>query len=281
MAILQTMFRRSRFRWLIAVIALILLLLAFFKITSVFGIGAFGPVAPVQLVPQVLSVRPHDTNAYTEGLVWYDGFLYESSGLYTRSNLRKVDPQTGQVLRRIDDPGQVFGEGLALDGNRLIQLTWHEGVAYLYDLDTFAQTGTFSYAGEGWGLCFDGGRFYMTDGSANISVRDAASFAVKGQLHIAQDGVPVTMLNELECVGDSLYANVWKTDEILRIDKGTGRITGFVDASGLLSSQELEAAGSEGVLNGIAYDSMHDTFYITGKLWPKLFEVRFVAKGGS
>lgn len=235
--------------------------------------------APEQLVPQILSTQPHDTTSYTEGLVWFDGFLYESSGLYSSSYLRQLDPQTGKVLRQINDPAQVFGEGLALEGNHLVQLTWHEKIAYLYDLNTFAQTGTFSYEGEGWGLCFDGQRFYMTDGSSVISIRDAKTFAVTGMLQVVRDGKPVTQLNELECVGGSLYANVWMTNNILRLDKASARVTAVIDGSGLLTPQEVEAAGQQGVLNGIAYDPASDTFWITGKLWPKMFAVKFVAKG--
>lgn len=237
------------------------------------------PLAPPEpLVPQILSVRPHDTSSYTEGLLWDNGFLYESSGLYGKSNIRKVDPNTGHVLRRQDDPAQVFGEGLALEGNRLVQLTWHEGTAEVFDRDTFAQTGGFSYDGEGWGLCFDGARFYMSNGSAVISARDGKTFAIMKQLQVRWSGKPVTMLNELECVRDSLYANVWRTNNILRIDKETGQVTGVIDASGLLSEQEYAEAGDDGVLNGIAYDPQSDTFLITGKLWPKLFLVKFVRK---
>jgi glutaminyl-peptide cyclotransferase len=201
-----------------------------------------------------------------------------SSGLYGESDLRQVDPQTGNVLRRIKDPPQVFGEGLALNGNRLVQLTWHEKVAFIFDLDTFAEISSFSYDGEGWGLCFDGRQFYMTNGSASISARDAKSFAQVSEVRVVQDGQPVDMLNELECVGDSLYANVWKTNNILRIDKATGRILAVIDTLGLLTPEEVAAAGPKGLLNGIAYDPTHDTFLITGKFWPKLFEVKFVPK---
>lgn len=236
---------------------------------------------PEQLIPKILSVRPHDPSAFTEGLVWSNGFLYESSGLYSESDLRQVDPLTGKVLRRTKDPPQVFGEGLALNENRLVQLTWQEKIAYVYDLNTLAQISSFSYDGEGWGLCFDGKQYYMTNGSALISARDAKTFARVSEVQVVQEGQPVDMLNELECVGDSLYANVWKTNNILRIDKATGRITAVIDASGLLTPEEMAAAGpdGDGVLNGIAYDPTRDTFLITGKLWPKLFEVKFVPTG--
>ena len=238
-----------------------------------------GPAA--QLVPRILSVRPHDTSSYTEGLVWTDGLLYESSGLYGVSSVRKVDPQTGRVLSLTKDPPQVFGEGLALDGKRLYQLTWKEQIGFIYDLDTLSQTGSFSYKGEGWGLCFDGHHFIMSNGSAFLSIRDAKTFAVLNSVHVMLNGAPVNMLNELECVGGSVYANVWLTDHIVRIDAASGRVTAVIDASGLLTQAERAAAGSDGVLNGIAYDPATDTFFITGKRWPKLFEVTFVPRGSD
>lgn len=233
---------------------------------------------PERLILQVLSVMPHDTSSYTEGLLWDNGFLYESSGLYGKSNIRKVDPKTGQVLQRQDDPTQVFGEGLALDGNQLVQLTWQEHTAYIYDRDRFTQTGSFSYQGEGWGLCYDGEHFYMSNGSATISARDGKTFAVINQVQVVWSGKPVTMVNELECVEDSLYANVWRTNNILRIDKASGQVTAVIDASGLMTEQEYAEAGDDGVLNGIAYDPQSGTFFITGKQWPKLFQVKFVPK---
>lgn len=240
------------------------------------------PATPILLVPKVLSVWHHDPNSFTEGLLWHNGLLYESSGLYGQSNLREVDPETGLVLGRIEDSSSVFGEGLALDGsNHLYQLTWQEKLGYIYDLDTLTQIGTVSYDGEGWGLCFDGQHFFMSDGSALIYIREARTFAVLGSIQISQTGKPISNLNELECVGDSIYANVWKTNTILRIDKATGEVTGIIDASGLLTPQELAQTGSDGVLNGIAYDPTHDVFLITGKLWPKLFEVKFVQKSGN
>ena len=235
-------------------------------------------MVPIQLIPQVLSVWPHAPNSFTEGLLWHNGLLYESSGLYGKSNLREVDLLTGLVLRRVEDPSSVFGEGLALEGNHLYQLTWQEKLGYIYDLKTFAQVGMISYEGEGWGLCYDGQHFFMSNGSALISMREPKTFAVLHSIQIVENGQPVSNLNELECVGDSIYVNVWKTNIILRIEKTTGEVTGVIDASGLMTPQELAQAGADGVLNGIAYDSTHDTFLITGKLWPKLFEVRFVPK---
>ncbi len=236
---------------------------------------------PEQLIPQVVAVWPHDSTSFTEGLLWYNGFLYESSGLYGKSNIRKVDPQTGVVLQRVDDPAQVFGEGIALDGNRLFQLTWRENVGNAYDLDTLHQLGTIAYEGEGWGLCFDGKYFFMSNGSAFLFKRDPKTFAVLGRVQVMQDGEPINRINELECVENSIYANVWMTNTILRINKSSGKVTGVIDATGLLTPEELAQAGSEGVLNGIAYDPDHHVFLVTGKLWPKLFAVKFVPETGN
>ncbi len=236
------------------------------------------PIIVEDLVLEVLSVRPHDTNSYTQGLLLYEGLFYESAGLNGESNLRQVDPETGKVLRRVNVPAKYFAEGLALVDNRLIQITWHEKTAFVYDLKTFKQLGTFSYEGEGWGLCYDGQSLYMSDGSDIITQRDPKTFAATGQIHVVLNGQPVIQLNELECVGASIYSNVWHTDNIMRIDKATGRVTATIDAAGLLTPSEKEAAGSEGVLNGIAYDPKTTHFLITGKFWPKLFEVRFVPR---
>jgi len=224
----------------------------------------------------VLSVRPHDPTAYTQGLVWDHGTFYESAGLYGRSSLRQVEPRTGEVLRRVDLAPGFFAEGLALVGNRLLQLTWKEGVAFQYDARTFERTGEFHYEGEGWGLCDDGRRLVMSDGSDHLGFRDRRTFALLGGVDVRLDGRPATQLNELECVDGAIYANVWRTDEILRIDPANGRVTAVIDAGGLLDAAAQEQAD---VLNGIAYDPEKKTFYITGKLWPKMFEVVFV--GGS
>jgi glutamine cyclotransferase len=236
---------------------------------------------PEQLVPKVLAVWPHDPNSFTEGLLWYNGFLYESSGLYGKSNVRKVNPQTGLVLQYTDNPTTVFGEGIALNGNRLFQLTWHENIGYVYDVDTLAPVTTISYEGEGWGLCFDGQHFFMSNGTAFIFKRDAKTFAILDSVQVMQNGEAISKLNELECVEDSIYANVWMTNNILRINKVAGKVTGVIDASSLLTPEELTQTGPDGVLNGIAYDPDDDVFLVTGKLWPKLFKVKFVPKIGN
>jgi glutamine cyclotransferase len=226
-----------------------------------------------RLKVQVVSTRPHDPGAYTQGLLLHGGSLYESAGLYGVSTLREVDPQTGAVKRKVEVPQQYFAEGLALVDNRLIQLTWQEKVAFVYDLATFEKKGEFRYDGEGWGLCYDGKRLVMSDGSDRLTFRDPATFAPTGGVNVTFSGRPAFQLNELECADGMVYANVYGSDAILRIDPQTGRTRAVIDASGLLTPDEKAKAE---VLNGIAWDPAKKTFLITGKHWPKMFEVRFV-----
>lgn len=232
--------------------------------------------APERLKVKVLSTRPHDPAAYTQGLLLHGGSLFESTGVYGASSLREVDPQTGTVKRKVDVPQKYFAEGLALVGDRLIQLTWQEQTAFFYKLSDFTKAGEVRYDGEGWGLCSDGTRLVMSDGSDRLTFRDPKTFAVLGGVNVTLSGRLIDRLNELECVGGAIYANVWQTDDILRIDPGSGKVTAVIDASGLLSPAERQQ-GAE-VLNGIAWDPAKKTFLITGKLWPKMFEVVFVPR---
>jgi glutaminyl-peptide cyclotransferase len=231
---------------------------------------------PEQLVAEVISVRPHDPGAFTQGLLLHDGDLYESTGLTGRSSLRQVEPLTGEVKRRRELAPELFGEGLALAGGRLVQITWQDGRAFSYDLaDWAAAPREFRYSGEGWGLCADGSRLVMSDGSSRLTFRDPSTFEPTGGVSVTLAGQPVERLNELECVDGEVYANVWQTDEIVRIDAAGGVVTGVVRADGLLTPAERQATD---VLNGIAYDPQTGHFLITGKLWPKLFEVAFVPR---
>jgi glutaminyl-peptide cyclotransferase len=184
-----------------------------------------------------------------------------------------VDLISGDVSQSIPLDGQFFGEGLALVDNRLIQITWQENTAFVYDRDSFERIGQFSYSGEGWGICYDGQRLVMSDGSSDLTFRDPTTFEVQGTIPVRLEGQPVERLNELECVGNDVYANVWQTDTIVRVDPGTGQVRATVDAAGLLNPSER--AGAD-VLNGIAYEPETGNFLITGKLWPRIFEVRFV-----
>lgn len=240
------------------------------------SIGTKSPSpAPVeQLLVEVVGRRPHDRTSYTEGLVLAGGRLFESSGQYGKSTLREVQPQSGEVLRSIPLDPRYFGEGLAAVDDRLIQLTWHEHTALVYRTSDFAQIGTFNYDTEGWGLCDDGTRLVMSDGTSTLYSRDRATFALLGSVEVTNEGEPVADLNELECVDGQVYANVYQTDTIVRIDPASGRVTAEIDASGLLTMDEI--VGSE-VLNGIAYDAPAGIFLITGKYWPTLFAVRFVS----
>ncbi|OPL15589.1 MAG: glutaminyl-peptide cyclotransferase [delta proteobacterium MLS_D] len=224
---------------------------------------------------QVLAVYPHDSDAFTQGLVLHEGFLYESTGLYGASELRKVEKETGAVLQRRVLPAMYFGEGLAIAGNRLVQLTWREETAFIYDADSLEPLGCFTYEGEGWGLCFDGEFFYRSDGSDNLYIHDQHTFDVLNVLRVTCEGEPVDGLNELECVGASIYANIYTTNHIVRINKQNGRVTAIIDAGKLVPARERFPLPPDGVLNGIAHDPPEDAWYLTGKLWPRLFRVRF------
>jgi glutamine cyclotransferase len=221
----------------------------------------------------VLREFSHERDAYTQGLVWWDDQLFESTGRVGDSTLRRLDPQTGEVLQRIDLAEQYFGEGLALVDQRLIMLTWRAERAFTYDRDSFEALDTYRYRGEGWGLCLDGDRLVMSDGTDLLTFRDPVTFEPIGEQRVRLRGQPLHKLNELECVDGAVYANVWEDDFLVRIDPETGGVTDYIDAAGLLQGDDL--IGSE-VLNGIAYNPDAETFYITGKWWPKMFEVRFV-----
>lgn len=232
------------------------------------------PAAPTSLRAEVLDTAPHDPNAFTQGLELVDGVLYEGTGLEGESSIRATDPDTGDVERQTALPGDLFGEGITVVGDTIWQLTWQDGVAIRRDRATLAERGRAEYRGEGWGLCHDGEQLVMSDGSDRLTFRDPRTFAETGRTRVRDaDGEPVDRLNELECVDGAVYANVWQTDHIVRIDPSSGRVTATVDLTGLLPEAERAAAD---VLNGIAAIPGTDEFLITGKWWPTLFRVRFV-----
>ncbi|HEX2202985.1 MAG TPA: glutaminyl-peptide cyclotransferase, partial [Longimicrobium sp.] len=228
--------------------------------------------APAPVVP-VRTVRsyPHDPEAYTQGLLFHEGRLYESTGRYGQSSLREVALETGEVLRKVDLPQQYFAEGLTLLDGRLYQLTWQQGMGFVYGLDDFRQTGTFAYDGEGWGLATDGRQLVLSDGSNRLRFIDPATSQVERTLEVMDGPDYVHQLNELEWVRGEVWANVWHSSRIARINPQTGRVVGWLDLSGVLPSQPL--ADPEAVLNGIAYDAAADRIYVTGKLWPTIFEI--------
>lgn len=224
---------------------------------------------------EVVHTYPHDSNAFTQGLVFVDGHLYESTGRQGHSSVRMVDLATGWVLKEYDLPKQYFGEGLTDWGDTLVQLTWTSGVAFVYDRSTFTVRHTFHYTGEGWGLTHDSTALILSDGSATLRFLDPNSFREIRKLKVRdEDNRPVSNLNELEYVRGEIYANIWHEDRIARISPKTGRVLGWIDLSGLLKSDEV--SDPEAVLNGIAYEAKSDRLFVTGKLWPKLFEIKIV-----
>lgn len=222
---------------------------------------------------QVLAVLPHDTTMYTEGLEIHDGVLYESSGLAGQSRVRTAALASTALLREATLPAPLFGEGLTVTDDRLWQLTWTSGVAIERDPATLAQRRRVTYHGQGWGLCHDGHQLVMSDGSDQLTFRDPVTFAPSSRLAVRLDGEPVSQLNELECAGGVVWANVFQTDRIVRINPSTGAVTGVVDAAGLPRTRQRSSGD---VLNGIAAIPGTDEFLITGKRWPSMFRVRFV-----
>ena len=222
---------------------------------------------------KVVRTFPHDPRAFTQGLFFFEGKFYESTGLYGRSSLRRVDPDSGVVERGVDLPADLFGEGVTRVGGRLVQLTWQNGRALVWNLATRRMDRVFAYQGVGWGLCFDGRHLIASDGSDRLALRDPESFARVGEIAVRRAGQPLRNLNELECVEGIVYANVWQDSHIARIDARTGEVTGWIDASGLLSPDEARGAD---VLNGIAYLPASGHLAVTGKLWPRIFEVEIV-----
>jgi len=220
---------------------------------------------------EVVNVYPHDREAFTQGLLFRDGVLYESTGLNGKSSLRKVQLETGKVLQQIPVDARYFAEGLTDWGPRLVQLTWNTNVGFVYDLASFKQQQTFSYSGEGWGLARDDRRLIMSDGTSTLRFLDPQTLKVTGQVQVTDGGVPIRDVNELEYVDGQVYANVWLTDRIAIIAPDTGRVTAWLNLAGLMSKSRLSG---DAVLNGIAYDTQRKRLFVTGKLWPSLFEIK-------
>ncbi len=224
-----------------------------------------------EFVVDVVREFPHDTAAFTQGLLWHDGALYEGTGEVGRSSIRRVTLETGAVEQRRDVPAPYFGEGIAILGDRLFQLTWKNGVAFVYDRRTFAPRGEFRYPGEGWGLTTDGTRRVMSDGTATLRFLDPDTFDTLRTVTVTENGSPVRYLNELEWIKGEVWANVWTRDRIARIDPQSGAVVGWIDLTGLLPASWR--TGAEDVLNGIAYDAAGDRLFVTGKKWARLYQV--------
>lgn len=232
------------------------------------------PAPAVQAVPEykavIVNSYPHDERAFTQGLVYHNGLLYESTGIYGKSSLRKSVPETGETVKKISLPPSIFAEGLALYSNHLIQITWHSETGYVYDSSSFELLKTFRYKGEGWGLCCDGNRLIMSDGSAVLRFLDPETFEPQGRLEVTAAGKPLANLNELEFVDGLIYANVWQSDRIACINPETGAVEKWINCEGLRPHSALM---TEDVLNGIAWDPEGKRLFVTGKLWNVLYEV--------
>jgi len=222
---------------------------------------------------EVLNIFPHDPQAFTQGLVYHEGYLYESTGLYGESSLRKVELETGEVLRKVDLSEAYFAEGLALYEDRLFQLTWREGTGFIYGLEDFSLIDQFVYQTEGWGLTHDGERLIMSDGTNNLYFLDPNTLQITKTLEVTFMGEEIVRLNELEYIRGEIYANIWQTDYIVRIDPTTGDVLGWIDLGGILPE---DLRGGTDVLNGIAYDQEGDRLFVTGKFWPQLYEIQLI-----
>ena len=220
----------------------------------------------------VVRTYPHDPTAYTQGLVWHEGRMFEGTGQVGKSSIREVELQTGRVIRKRDVPPPHFGEGFVILGDNLYEITWQTHKAFVYDWKTFAPKKEFTYEGEGWGLTTDGTSLIMSNGSSAITFRDPTTFAIQRTINVTDHDVPVNSLNELEWVKGEIWANVWQSDQIARINPESGAVVGWIDLAGIFPASER--TGSEEVLNGIAYDAANDRIFVTGKNWPKLFEIK-------
>ena len=228
---------------------------------------------------RILHAYPHDPRAFTQGLIYVDGYLYESTGLNGQSTLRKEDLKTGRVLKEVSLPPQYFGEGLTNWGSTLIQLTWQSHVGFVYDRASFRLLRSFHYPWEGWGLTQDGRHLILSDGSDTLHFLNPTTFSQARSIRVSDNGALVKDLNELEYIHGEIYANVWMTDRIARISPATGHVLGWIDLSGLLPGIFVREPGA--VLNGIAYDPARKRLFVTGKLWPRLFEIQLVRESGS
>jgi glutamine cyclotransferase len=245
-----------------------------------FQVGQAFPQTSANASPEytfvLVHVFPHDTEAYTQGFAYRDGFLYEGTGRNGRSSLRKVRLETGEVIQQVDLGPEFFGEGITLVKDKVLQLTWKSGMGFVYDLNSFHLLRKFSYPGEGWGLATNGREIFMSDGTSEIRVLDTETLQEKRRLKVRDGLTPVDQLNELEFVEGQIFANVWHSNRIARISPQTGDVVGWIDLTGILSP--VYRLDSEAVLNGIAYDPIQKRLFVTGKLWPSVYEIRLAPK---
>jgi len=223
---------------------------------------------------KIIQVYPHDTEAFTQGLVFKDGFLYEGTGLFRNSSLRKIDLESGKVLKIKKIPDRFFGEGITIFGDRIIQLTWKGNIGFVYNKNTFNLTDRFNYPYEGWGICQDGKYLIVSDGTSTIRFLEPDNFREISRITVQENGTPINNINELEYVKGEIYANIWQSEFIAKINPLNGSISGWIDLTGLLKMENVEKKVD--VLNGIAYDRENDRLFVTGKLWPFVFEIELI-----
>ena len=265
-----------KLRVILSHLAIVLLLTA--AVPSVPGQSSHQVQAtkPPEYTFKIVRVFPHDPTAFTQGLAYRDGFLYEGTGLNGRSSLRKVRLETGEIVQQVNLTPEFFGEGITILKDQILQLTWTSQTGFVYDISNFRLLRKFSYSGEGWGLASDGHDVFMSDGSAEIRVLDAGTFTEKRRIKVRDGATAIDQLNELEFVDGELFANVWQTDRIARISPRTGKVVGWIDLKGLLSP--MYRLDENAVLNGIAYDAAGKRLFVTGKLWPSIFQIQLVRK---
>jgi glutamine cyclotransferase len=253
--------------------------LAGFILATLFLCAGTGTAAPPDATAPamgyaVVAEYPHSTSSFTEGFFYLDGLFYEGTGMPSHSQLLAIQPETGKVVRSFDLPSQYFGEGIVDWGDKIYEWTWTSHIGFIYDRATFKPVGHFEYAGEGWGMTHTSTELVTSDGTATLRFRNPATFEETRNIIVRDGETPISQLNELEWVHGSIYANLWHSDLIARIDPADGHVLAWIDLSGLLPA--TERTNPEAVLNGIAYDAEHDRLFVTGKLWPKVFEIKVV-----
>lgn len=266
-------------KWIWLLIFALLLIITAVILTCVFyKPGEIHSSLPEELTSymtyEILNTFPHDPQAFTQGLVFHEGYLYESTGLYGESSLRKVDLESGEILERVDLPDQIFAEGMVIFEDHIFQLTWREKIGFVYDLEDFLLINQFFYPVEGWGLTHDGQDLIFSDGTSSLYFMNRYTFEILGSITVTDQGQEIQRLNELEYIQGEIFANIWGTDDIIRIDPETGQVLGWIDMSGILPD-ELRTADTD-VLNGIVYNLEEDRLFITGKCWPRLYEIQLI-----
>ena len=269
--------QRRRLILILITAGVLIILLAVWVIQGIQPVSSLPASLDEMMTYEVVNIYPHDDQAFTQGLIYLDGYLYESTGLYGESTLRRVDLETGEVQDRVDLEPDYFAEGLTAWEDSLLQLTWREGTGFVYRLTDFSLQERFTYPTEGWGLTQDGQRLILSDGTATLYFLNPETYLAEDSVTVTYQGQEILRINELEYIRGEVFANIWQTDQIIRIDPGSGQVLGWVDLGGILPP-ELRSEDTD-VLNGIAYDPARDRLFVTGKRWPHLYEIRLIPQG--